>query len=458
MGDKLKCFTAYDVRGEVGKDFDVNIAQRIAKSIVEHFGAKKVVISIDCRESSVEIKNAIVQGLHYMGSDILDIGMAGTEEMYWAVSDSRACVGIQVTASHNPLNYNGLKIVKARSRPLDYDKDLFPIKLCAEKDGWPAKKRCGTIARIGKKARQSYLKKILSFMNIAQVRPLKILANCGSGTAGPTVNMLISELKKLNLPLEFEVINDKPDPHFKNGSPDPLTPESVRQTSAAVKRVGADFGISFDGDFDRCIFFDETGKLIQNEYIIGILTEVMLSKFPGGGIIQDVRSIWSVKNSASKYSGKIFLSKAGHTHMKEALRLHDAIYGGEISAHHYFRDFVRCDSGMIPWLLMIQYLSEAQIAMSEIINFRRDKNPSSGEINFVVENKQAAMRDVENVFAGGSEKTHFFDGLTCEYQDWRFNLRKSHTENFLRLNVESKQNLELLREKVKALEDVISRH
>ena len=230
--------------------------------------------------------------------------------------------------------------------------------------------------------------------------------------------------------MEFEVINDKPDPHFKNGSPDPLTPESVRQTSAAVKRVGADFGISFDGDFDRCIFFDETGKLIQNEYIIGILTEVMLSKFPGGGIIQDVRSIWSVKNSASKYSGKIFLSKAGHTHMKEALRLHDAIYGGEISAHHYFRDFVRCDSGMIPWLLMIQYLSEAQIAMSEIINFRRDKNPSSGEINFVVENEFKRISYTEAIDILRNSKPNKKKKFNYPIDEWGTDLQSEH-ERFL---------------------------
>jgi phosphomannomutase len=363
--------------------------------------------------------------------------MAGTEEMYWAVTEFGACGGIEVTASHNPIDYNGMKIVKSGSRPLDDASDFQPIRVLAEAGVWSHAVSLGRVIDRSLDAREKYVSRVLSLVDVPALRPLKIVVNSGNGAAGPTFDAIASRLAEVGAPLEFVRVHHSPDPTFPNGIPNPLLPENHAVTSDVVKEVGADFGVAFDGDFDRCFLFDGEGKFVPGEYVVGLLAEAFLAKEPGGKVVHDPRVIWNTLDVVSRSGGTAIQSKTGHAFIKEAMRANQAVYGGEMSAHHYFRDFAYCDSGMIPWLLIAELVSKSSRSLADLLASRRAAFPSSGEVNFRVKDADAAIAAVRAAYSGGAELDEM-DGLSLSHSGWRLNVRKSNTEPLVRLNVEAR--------------------
>ena len=355
----LTCFKAYDVRGRLGIDLDEAIAYRIGRGFARALNARKVVIGRDVRASSADLARAVTKALQDEGCEVLDLGLSGTEEMYFATSHFGADGGICVTASHNPMDYNGLKMVRAGSAPLDAETGLAAIKALAEADAFGPARPGGTHRDIAKDARAAYVAQVLRFVDIAALKPLKIVVNAGHGTAGPTFDAIAQALAAAGAPLTFLRMHHTPDGTFPEGIPNPLLPENRPATIARVLAEGADMGVAWDGDFDRCFFFDHQGAFIDGEYIVALLAEAFLAKEPGARIVHDPRIIWNTQDVVARAGGTALQSRAGHSFIKQALRDHNAVYGGEMSAHHYFRDFVHCDSGMVPWLVMAELMPDA---------------------------------------------------------------------------------------------------
>ena len=454
---ELSCFKAYDVRGEIGIDLNEDIMYRVGRAAAEHMHAKKTIVGYDSRETSENYASEVAKGLCDAGSNVLMIGMAGTEEMYWAVSEFSACLGIEITASHNPINYNGAKIVKSGSKPLDFIKDFSYIKRIAEIGDWLAPSNKGTQLDVAIEARAKYVKRIVSFIDTASFKPMKVVINCGNGTAGPTLDAIIESLNRSGVPINFICINHNPDPGFPNGVPNPMLPENHAATSDIVKQTGADLGIAFDGDFDRCFFFDEHGNFVPGEFVVGIFVSMFLEREKGAKIVYDPRVIWNILEISKKKGGIAVQSETGHSNFKNAMRNSRAIYGGEVSAHHYFRDFAFCDSGMIPWLLLIEYMSKEKVSLGEILKSRQLIYTSSGEINLKVNDADEIIESVHEQFRNHGD-IDLTDGISISFIDWRFNLRKSNTEPLLRLNVETYNNASKLKEYVKTMLDVIENY
>ena len=450
----LTCFKAYDVRGELGVDFDTDIAYRIGRSIAQHFRAKKIVIGRDARKTSPELAAAVAHGINDCGADVLDLGLCGSEEMYWAVTEIGACAGIEVTASHNPINYNGIKIVKSGSRPLDGIKDFEKIRILAESAAWNDGPIRGTIEDVGVEARAKYVNKCLGFVDVTALKPLRIVVNCGNGAAGPTFDAIAGALINKLAPLEFIRVHHEPDHTFPNGIPNPLLPENHATTGDVVVNENADFGVAFDGDFDRCFLFDAHGKFVPGEYVVGLLASIFLEKENGGKIVHDPRVIWNTQDIVAENGGIAIQSKTGHSFIKQTMRAHGAVYGGEMSAHHYFRDFAYCDSGMIPWLLIAELISKTGVNLRDLIADRFEKFPSSGEMNFKVADADKTITSVMTEYQSIAE-LDTMDGVGLSFSGWRFNLRKSNTEQLVRLNVESRGNAGALAEKVELLKSKI---
>jgi len=450
----LTCFKAYDVRGELGVDFDTDIAYRIGRSIAQHFRAKKIVIGRDARKTSPELAAAVAHGINDCGADVLDLGLCGSEEMYWAVTEIGACAGIEVTASHNPINYNGIKIVKSGSRPLDGIKDFEKIRILAESAAWNDGPIRGIIEDVGVEARTKYVNKCLGFVDVTALKPLRIVVNCGNGAAGPTFDAIAGALINKLAPLEFIRVHHEPDHTFPNGIPNPLLPENHATTGDVVVNENADFGVAFDGDFDRCFLFDAHGKFVPGEYVVGLLASIFLEKENGGKIVHDPRVIWNTQDIVAENGGIAIQSKTGHSFIKQTMRTHGAVYGGEMSAHHYFRDFAYCDSGMIPWLLIAELISKTGVNLRDLIADRFEKFPSSGEMNFKVADADKTITSVMTEYQSIAE-LDTMDGVSLSFSGWRFNLRKSNTEPLVRLNVESRGNAGALAEKVELLKSKI---
>ncbi len=453
---KLSCFKAYDVRGRLGEELNEDIAYRIGRATAQSLKAKTVALGFDARATSPSLAQAVAKGICDSGANVLDIGFAGTEEIYAAVSARNADAGIEVTASHNPIEYNGMKIVKQRSQPLS-DKEFLKIKYLAEEANFISSKHPGSVKDISTIARKAYVDKILSFVNLESLKPLKIVINSGNGAAGPVVDAINYQLKQVGVKTNFVYLHHKPDALFPNGIPNPLLKENRSVTSDVVIKERADFGVAFDGDFDRCFLFDHRGNFIAGEYVVGLLSEVFLSKEKGGKIVHDPRVIWNTQNVVEKYNGQSLLSKTGHAFVKASMRKHKAIYGGEISAHHYFRDFAYCDSGMIPWLMIWQLLSERKSKLFDLMNKRRNFFPSSGELNFVVSDAPNCLQRVKVLLLGEATSIDELDGLSMSFENWRFNLRRSNTEPLVRLNIETRGDQSLLIEKTKMLKALIIR-
>ena len=437
---KISCFKAYDIRGRIPDQLNEEVAWRIGRAYAQFLRPQRVVVGQDVRPTSPALTAALVRGLTDGGADVLDIGLCGTEEVYFATSHARADGGIMVTASHNPADYNGMKLVRAESRPISGDSGLEAIRELAEQGEFSAPQRAGRVTPYVHRA--AYLDHLLGYIDGAALRPLKVVVNAGNGCAGPVLDLLEAQL-----PLEMVKVCHEPDGHFPNGIPNPLLPENRNVTRDAVLNHGADLGIAWDGDFDRCFLFDERGAFIEGYYIVGLLAEAFLLRHPQAKIIHDPRLTWNTVDLVVQAGGTPVLSKTGHAFIKERMRAEDAVYGGEMSAHHYFRDFAYCDSGMIPWLLVVELMSRRGKRLSQLVGERMRRFPASGEINRTLAEPAVAIAAVEAHYASGAIHIDHTDGLSVEYADWRFNLRMSNTEPVVRLNVESRGDQVLMEEK-----------
>lgn len=454
--NSLTCFKAYDIRGELGVNFDAPIAYKIGRAVVQHLSAKVIVVGRDARQSSPELAKALILGITDSGANVLDIGLSGTEEMYWAVTEFKACAGIEVTGSHNPINYNGLKFVKVGSQPLNPEKDFQVIKKIAEFSNWKFKKSGGSVEDVSSLAREAYVKKVLSFINFSEFKSKKIIVNSGNGAAGPTFDAIADVLKNNKVPIEFIRMHHDVDHTFPNGIPNPLLTENHAPMREMVLQHGADFGIAFDGDFDRCFFFDEKGNFVSGEYIVGLLASVFLDKEPHAQIVHDPRVIWNIQDIVKDKGGFCVSSQTGHAFIKQTMRKHKAVYGGELSAHHYFRDFCYCDSGMIPWLLILEILSKSDISLGALVKSRHNMVPSSGEINFTIKDPDKVLNLIKDHYIAESINYCNLDGLSLEFEDWRLNLRKSNTEPLVRLNIECRKHKSLVDKKVREVSALIN--
>ena len=438
----LTCFKAYDIRGKLGEELNEDIVYRIGRAYAQYLKPKTVVVGGDVRLTSKTLKTALSNGLRDEGVDVIDIGMAGTEEIYFATSYLKTDGGIEVTASHNPIDYNGMKLVRANSKPISGDTGLNDIKRLAEENNFSPVNFAvrGSIHELS--TLDAYVQHLLSYIDVSQLKPLRLVVNAGNGAAGHVIDAI-----EKYLPFEFIKINHEPDGTFPNGIPNPLLVENRASTTAAVIAHKADMGIAWDGDFDRCFLFDETGAFTEGYYIVGLLAEAFLLKNPGAKIIHDPRLTWNTLDIAQKNGGVAIQSKTGHAFIKERMRDEDAVYGGEMSAHHYFRDFFYCDSGMIPWLLVCELLSRKQQTLSSMLEDRIEKFPSPGEINSHVVDAKVAIEKVFNQYAPDAKLIDKTDGISLEFDEWRFNLRMSNTEPVVRLNVESRNDKILLDQK-----------
>jgi phosphomannomutase/phosphomannomutase/phosphoglucomutase len=454
MSTPLDCFTAYDVRGRVPDELDSGIARRIGAAFAHRFSLRRVVVGRDMRLTSPEIAGALTEALLDMGVSVTDIGLCGTEEVYHAVfSGEQQGVdgGIMVTASHNPADYNGMKLVRRGARPVSGGSGLREIAGMAASE-----ERCRSIldsaSRRGmlesRRDRHRYISHLLSYVRTESLRPLRIAANAGNGCAGP----VIDELEE-HLPFTFIKVHHEPDGTFPNGVPNPLLPEKREATAGAVRDYNADLGLAWDGDFDRCFFYDETGRFIEGYYIVGLLAKVMLERHPGATVLHDPRLVWNTREIVEEAGGIPVMTRTGHAFIKEKMRETDAVYGGEMSAHHYFRNFGYCDSGMIPWLLVCQLMSDTGMTLSSMVDDRMAAYPVSGEINSTVADPAAVLETVRERYSGGEQD--LTDGLSVAFPDYRFNLRMSNTEPVLRLNVETRADSELLRKITSELLELI---
>ena len=445
---EITCFKAYDVRGRVPDQLNEEIARRIGRAYAEVVKPRQVVVGHDIRLSSETIKAAVTRGLLEQGVDVYDIGLCGTEEIYFATSHAGMDGGIAVTASHNPKDYNGMKFVREESRPISGDTGLFDIKDLAQRDAFTAAQQPGQLHALD--TAQAYVQHLLSYVDVAALKPLKIVVDAGNGGAGRVVDLL-----EPHLPFEFIKLHHEADGNFPNGVPNPLLPENRTATIAAVREHGADLGLGWDGDFDRCFFFDEHGEFIEGYYVVGLLAEAFLQQQGPARIVHDPRLTWNTVDIVKSLGGEPVQSKTGHAFIKERMRLENAVYGGEMSAHHYFRDFAYCDSGMIPWLLVAGLISSSGEPFSAMVAERMAAYPCSGEINRTIENPAAVLLKVEEAYSEQAESIERVDGLSMALGDWRFNLRLSNTEPVVRLNVESRGDKALMAAKTAELLELI---
>ena len=440
---EITCFKAYDVRGRVPDQLNEDIARRIGRAYAEVIKPEKVVVGHDIRLSSEAIKAAVSAGLMEQGVDVYDIGLCGTEEIYFATSHAGMDGGIAVTASHNPKDYNGMKFVREESRPISADTGLQEIRALAEHDEFTSAEVPGTLHQL--ETDQAYVEHLLSYVDVASLKPLKIVVDAGNGGAGRVVDLL-----EPHLPFEFIKLHHEPDGNFPNGVPNPLLPENRSAAIEAVRSHGADLGIGWDGDFDRCFFFDETGEFIEGYYVVGLLAEAFLQREPGAKIVHDPRLTWNTVDMVEAAGGQPVLTKCGHAFIKERMRSENAAYGGEMSAHHYFRDFAYCDSGMIPWLLVTGLICSTGKPLSTMVKERMAAYPCSGEINRSVDDAAAVLAKAEATYGNQGELDHT-DGVSVDCGAWRFNLRMSNTEPVVRLNVESRGDVALMEAKTAEL-------
>ncbi|HIH0800639.1 phosphomannomutase CpsG [Vibrio cholerae] len=451
---ELTCFKAYDIRGQLGTELDNDISYRIGRAYgqflkSENDADKTVVVGGDVRLTSEELKQALANGLMDAGVNVIDIGVTGTEEIYFATFYLGVDGGIEVTASHNPMDYNGMKLVREGSKPISGDTGLREIQQLAEKNEFVDIATKGTYKKIS--LLKEYVDHLMGYITPKNIKPMKLVINSGNGAAGHVIDELEKRFNALSVPLEIIKVHHEEDGNFPNGIPNPLLPECRADTANAVKEHKADMGIAFDGDFDRCFLFDENGDFIEGYYIVGLLAEAFLQKEKGAKIIHDPRLSWNTIDVVTKAGGVPVMSKTGHAFIKERMRKEDAIYGGEMSAHHYFRDFAYCDSGMIPWLLVAELLSVKNMKLSETVSERIAAYPSSGEINSKLENPKEAIERVLDAYKTEALVCDETDGISLEFADWRFNLRSSNTEPVVRLNVESQANIALMEVKTQSI-------
>ena len=440
----ITCFKAYDVRGRVPEELNEDVVYRIGRAYAEFVNPRRVAVGRDIRLSSDVLADTLIGSLTDSGVDVVDIGVGGTEMVYFATFARNLDGGIMVTASHNPPNYNGMKLVREGARPISSDTGLEQIRALAERNAFASAPATGSVERLDLRA--DYISHLVGYLDPDKLRPLKIVVNAGNGGAGPIVDRL-----EPHLPFEFIKIHHEPDGTFPNGVPNPMLEENRLATEEQVRRSGADLGIAWDGDFDRCFFFDGNGRFIDGYYIVGLLAQAFLGRSPGAKIVHDPRLTWNSLELVAKHGGTAVQSKSGHAFIKQTMRDEDAIYGGEMSAHHYFRSFSYADSGMIPWLLVAEIMGERGLPLSALVDERMALFPASGEINRRVDDAAEVLARIEQLYGGDALKVEHVDGLSVEFPQWRFNLRASNTEPLLRLNVESRGDRGLMRARTEDL-------
>jgi len=442
----LNSFKAYDVRGRIPDELNEKLAYDIGRAYVAFVKSRRVAVGYDIRLSSPPLAKALKQGLMDSGCDVLDIGLWGTEGAYFAAFAEKLDGGIMVTASHNPPDYNGMKFVREDARPISGDTGLQQMKAMIESQSLPPKAARPGVER-PLDLRQKYLDHLLSYVDRSKLAKLKVVVNAGNGGAG----LIIDQIEPF-LPFEFVKVNHEPDGTFPNGIPNPMIIESQAATADVVRSTKADIGLAWDGDYDRCFFFDEQGQFIEGYYLVGLLAEVFLKREPGARIVHDPRLTWNTQDIVKKAGGVPVLCKSGHAFIKQKMREVDGAYGGEMSAHHYFRKFSYCDSGMIPWLLVLQVISESGKSLSQLVGERMRLFPASGEINRRLNgDPKTILARVKGLYEKNATAIDFTDGLSIEYPQWRFNLRSSNTEPLVRLNVESRGDAALMQEKTAEL-------
>lgn len=441
---EFSCFKAYDVRGRIPDQLNEGIAYRIGRAYAAVIQPKKVVVGYDIRLTSPALSQALSRGLMDSGVDVYNIGLSGTEEVYFATFHHQMDGGIAVTASHNPKDYNGMKFVREGSKPISGDTGLLDIKALAEK---------GEFTDVAVKGQEYHLdisqdfpQHLLQYVDVSCLKPLKIVCNAGNGGAGKVIDLL-----EPLLPVEFIKVHHEADGNFPHGVPNPLLEENRQSTIEAVRSHQADMGVAWDGDFDRCFFFDENGQFIEGYYIVGLLAEAFLRNNPGEAVVHDPRLVWNTIDIVEGLQGKAIQSKTGHAFIKERMRKENAIYGGEMSAHHYFRDFAYCDSGMIPWLLVAGLLSTTGRPLSQLVAERMQAYPCSGEINRSLKDARKALDAVREYYRASAQSLDETDGISMAFDNWRFSLRMSNTEPVVRLNVESRADEKLMQEKTQEL-------
>ncbi|MEO7206729.1 MAG: phosphomannomutase [Steroidobacteraceae bacterium] len=440
----IACFKAYDLRGRIPTELNDDVAYAVARGYAQFLNPKRIVVGRDIRLSSAALMDAVCRGLTDSGVDVYDLGICGTEGVYFATFDGGYDGGIMITASHNPPDYNGMKFVREQSKPISGDNGLNEIRDFAERGEFESPQRVGVRYRID--TANAYIKHLLSYVDVSTLKPLKIVVNAGNGGAGLVIDQL-----EPHLPFKFVKIHHLPDGQFPNGVPNPMLEENRKSTVEAIAKHGADFGIAWDGDFDRCFLFDEQGGFIEGYYIVGLLASILLRGQPGGKIVHDPRLTWNTIEIVESSGGTAVLSKSGHAFIKQRMREVDGVYGGEMSAHHYFRRFAYCDSGMIPWLVVAQILSESGRKLSSLVGERIGRYPVSGELNYRIPDAKAAICAFEERYAPEALRLDRTDGLSFEFPEWRFNLRTSNTEPLIRLNVEARGSVQLMQAKTAEL-------
>lgn len=435
---QLTCFKAYDIRGKLGTELNEDIAYKIGRAYGQIYQPQTVVVGCDIRLSSEDLKQATIRGLNDAGVNVLDLGMTGTEEVYFGTFHLDVQGGIEITASHNPMDYNGMKLVRENSRPISADTGLKEIQALAESGEFTKTTVKGSTEKYN--ILPEFIEHLMTYIDPAKIIPLKLVVNAGNGAAGHVIDAIEGKFKTLNVPIKFIKIHHEADGTFPNGIPNPLLVENRDSTRNAVLEHGADMGLAWDGDFDRCFLFDEKGQFIEGYYIVGLLAQAFLLKQSGEKIVHDPRLVWNTLDIAEQYKGETVQSKSGHAFIKQVMREHNAVYGGEMSAHHYFRDFAYCDSGMIPWLLAISVLSETQQTLSSLVKDMIEKFPCSGEINFKVADTQATIQKIFDHFSDQNPEIDETDGVSLNFGSWRLNVRASNTEPLLRLNIESRKD------------------
>ena len=445
--EKLSSFKAYDIRGKVPSELNQDLAYKIGKTYPVLIDAKKIVIGHDIRKSSEEISSALSRGLTESGVDVIDIGLCGTEMVYYATPALDADGGIMITASHNPPEYNGMKFVKKGSVPVGYDSGLKEMeKMILSNQFAPKAAKEGSVKQHD--IMKSFIENLKRFYDSKKIKSYKVVVNAGNGCAGLALNAL-----EKDLPIEMIKIFNEPDSNFPNGVPNPLLVENRKPTFDAIQKHKADLGVAWDGDYDRCFFFDEKGNFIEGYYIVGLLAKSILKNNPGGKIVHDPRLTWNTLDVVNKHGGEAVVSKSGHAFIKQKMREVNSVYGGEMSAHHYFRDNAYSDSGMIPFVLILQLMSEENNPFSQLVEEMIAAYPCSGEINSEISDPAGKIKEIEKKYSDG--KIDRLDGLSVEFDDWRFNLRMSNTEPIIRLNVEAKGSIKLMEEKTKEILDLI---
>jgi phosphomannomutase len=441
----LSAFKAYDVRGRIPTEINEELVRDIGRAYAAFVRPKRVVVGRDIRLTSATLASALIDGLRSCGVDVYDIGLCGTEGVYFATSlgDEVGAFegGIMVTASHNPPDYNGLKFVREGSRPISADTGLKDMAALIRDGKLPG--RSASVGRLVEfDVRKAYVEHLLSYVDRNALKPLKVVVNAGNGGAGLFVDLL-----EPYLPFDFVKVHHAPDGTFPNGVPNPMLEANRQSTIDAIRASGAQLGLAWDGDFDRCFFFDEQGTFVEGYYLVGLLAEPVLERERGARIVHDPRLTWNTIEVVERLGGKPVLCKSGHAFIKQKMREVDGAYGGEMSAHHYFRRFAYCDTGMVPWLLVLERMSKTGKMLSELVGERMARFPCSGEINRRVPDGRAAIEAVQQAYQPKALSVDFTDGLSLEFAEWRLNLRSSNTEPLIRLNVESRGSTVLMQEK-----------